>query len=820
MLLATRAGHRRLFWYVVFLLVVPGSLMAASEGLEGLSREAPDDTQPLPVPPVTELFSEREDLQAFLLSIESPDPGVVPDSRRAELESLRARLQDLRGVVKTDALASLGFELLIDMQAAVKTEIRSLAAMSGRLSSRAAARDGQLDELAARSKTWDSLIAVAVSRDAPQSVIDMATAMRQEIDSAKTALKAERDTSLEVLSTIAGLQQLASSLDAELRDRRVNLETVSQKAADTPLWGKDAWAGPIGFSGTVRAWHRYWLAVAKHLVTYKVTVVLLVLGIWLGAHWLLKFTGTQVHEALQNDATSLRAAAVFSRPNSAALLAALLGVAWLGPPAPSAFTNLIWALMPFPAAALAVTVYAKPIRLSVYTIAVVLAMMSLKPFFDSMPLVSRFGLLLESFLTMAALWSDYRNGNFRRAFPAVRTSVVRWIIRAVLAALLAAVIAEIIGYVGAAMTIRTFVLGALGIGMIFTSITYVLTGLVLALVHIPPISQLPVVRNQRWTIISTSRTLTRYVMAALWLAATLKFAGLLTGLLEKARVLFNAELAFGAIKFQVSAITVGVSILLATWVLGRLVKFTLGGKSMAGVNLAAGVTFAVSKLLRYAIAVVGFLFAVVAMGFDVTKLTILAGALGVGIGFGMQNIVNNFFSGLILLFERPININDVASVDNLTGTVRQLGVRSTVIETFDGAEVIVPNADLISKTVTNWTKSNRRRRAEIDVGVAYGTNTQAVLDILERVARAHSVVMEDPEPFAVFTGFGDSSLNFRLYVWLSDLSEVVRIPGRIRQQILDELNAANIEIPFPQRDVRVTMSAAASLPDPDKAAKE
>jgi small-conductance mechanosensitive channel len=282
----------------------------------------------------------------------------------------------------------------------------------------------------------------------------------------------------------------------------------------------------------------------------------------------------------------------------------------------------------------------------------------------------------------------------------------------------------------------------------------------------------------------------------------------------------DAKVKLGAIELEISAIAAGAGILLATWVLSRLVKFALASKSMSGVNVTAGISFAISKLLRYALAVVGFVFAIVVMGFDVTKVTILAGALGVGIGFGLQTIVNNFVSGLILLFERPININDVATVDNLMGTVRQLGIRSTVIETFDGAEVIVPNADLVSKTVTNWTKSNRRRRAEIDVGVAYGTDADTVLGILEKIARSRKEVMEDPEPFAVFTGFGDSALNFRLYVWLSDLSEVLRTPGRIRQQILHELTAADIQIPFPQRDVRVTLSPESRAPEWPKKTSE
>jgi small-conductance mechanosensitive channel len=562
------------------------------------------------------------------------------------------------------------------------------------------------------------------------------------------------------------------------------------------------------------------LTIRKHLIEHKYAIPLLFFALWFCAHWLLRLTGNRVREALQKDSSSMRAAAVFSRPSSAALLTTLLGVAWLGPPAPSAFTNLLWALIPFPAAALALTVFAKPIRLSIYTISVVVAMMALKPFFDSMPLLSRCGVILESMMVMGALIVDFRRGNFRKAFPSVRPTLVRWTLRIIMLGLATTILTEVIGYVGLASTLRSLVIGALGLGMVFTSLTYVLTGLMLALVHIPPLSHLPVVRNQRWTVISTCRTVIRCAMVALWAIATLTVPGLLTAVVSELGAVLDAKVKLGAIELEISAIAAGAGILLATWVLSRLVKFALASKSMSGVNVTAGISFAISKLLRYALAVVGFVFAIVVMGFDVTKVTILAGALGVGIGFGLQTIVNNFVSGLILLFERPININDVATVDNLMGTVRQLGIRSTVIETFDGAEVIVPNADLVSKTVTNWTKSNRRRRAEIDVGVAYGTDADTVLGILEKIARSRKEVMEDPEPFAVFTGFGDSALNFRLYVWLSDLSEVLRTPGRIRQQILHELTAADIQIPFPQRDVRVTLSPESRAPEWPKKTSE
>ncbi len=766
------------------------------------------ETQPED-PPVAKLFAERAALQDYLLSIDKPDTKAFLDNRDTRLGTLGDKLDAIRSAVDTEALTQLSFEALVDYQSEIRNETRNLSTLFGQLSARATLRDTQLDELSARSDKWQALTRVAKERDAPASVLEVANDTATAIEETRLELLADRDAALEDLSVMADLRMTVARLDDELSRRRAELEAVSQTAADAPLWSRDVWTGRLGLQEAGEAWSRYWLTIVSHVLAFKFSVPGLFLALWLGAHWLLKLTGERVRTAMQNNQMGLRALAVFDRPSSAALLTGLLGVAWFGPAAPTAFSNLLWAIMPFPAAALAVRVFAKPIRLTIFTIAAVLAMMSLKFFFDPMPLVSRFGLLVEALLTLSAIWVDYKKGNVNQAFPAVRPLVIRWFVRVVCAALLFVIAAEIAGSVGLATTMRSLLLGSLGIGMIFTSITYVLTGLVLAIVHIRPFSTLSVVRNQRWTIVTTSRKWIRYLMALLWLTATLSYAGLLDKLLEHIDAILNAELHFGAITIHVSAVVAGLVILFSTWLINKIIGFVLAGKSMSGSSVAAGISFAVSKLLRYAIAVIGFGIALVAMGVDLTQVTIVAGALSVGIGLGLQNIANNFVSGLILLFERPIKINDIAKIDELMGTVKELGIRATVIETFDGAEVIVPNADLISKVVTNWTKSNRRRRAEIEVGVAYGSNPQRVLDILERAAKDNEAVIEDPEPFAVFVGFGDSSLNFRLYVWLSDLNQVVRAPGKIRQKILDELNAAGIEIPFPQRDIRVTM-----LPDP------
>ena len=218
----------------------------------------------------------------------------------------------------------------------------------------------------------------------------------------------------------------------------------------------------------------------------------------------------------------------------------------------------------------------------------------------------------------------------------------------------------------------------------------------------------------------------------------------------------------------------------------------------------------------------GFLVSILASGMDVTRFTVILGTLSVGIGFGLQNVVNNFVSGLILLYERPIRVGDVIDVGTAAGTVSHIGIRSSTIKTFQGAEVVMPNSSLVSNQLTNWTLSDHLRRVEIDVGVAYGSDVVKVQEILVQACRDHADVLPSPEPVALFTGFGDSALGFQLRFWTSRFDRYLVVGSEIRSSINTALTGAGIAIPFPQRDLRVVSvdeGAAAALrgnPPPGK----
>lgn len=214
-------------------------------------------------------------------------------------------------------------------------------------------------------------------------------------------------------------------------------------------------------------------------------------------------------------------------------------------------------------------------------------------------------------------------------------------------------------------------------------------------------------------------------------------------------------------------------------------------------------TVTISGYFAVAFAVV---IALAVSGFEFTNLAIIAGALSVGIGFGLQTIVNNFVSGLILLFERPIKTGDWIVVGTTEGYVKRIRIRSTEIQTFDRADVIVPNSDLISSQVTNWMLKDPRGRIRIPVSVAYGSDTEKVRDILLQLAAEHEEIIGDgssPQPRVLFLAFGHSSLDFELRCHIKNID--------MRRIVMSDMNFAidkafrthGIEIPFPQRDVHI-----------------
>jgi small-conductance mechanosensitive channel len=216
-----------------------------------------------------------------------------------------------------------------------------------------------------------------------------------------------------------------------------------------------------------------------------------------------------------------------------------------------------------------------------------------------------------------------------------------------------------------------------------------------------------------------------------------------------------------------------------------------------------GVRLSIGRLVHYVLIFVGFSMGLVILGFDFTKLTIMLSALGVGIGFGLQSIVNNFISGLILLFERPVRVGDTIELGDKWAEIKKIGLRATTVQTFDLADLIVPNADLVTNQVANWTLTNRQVRLIIPVGVAYGSDVSLVMETLMACPKANEKVAKTPAPQVLFLSFGESSLDFELRVWVLDSDHRLKVRSDLHQEIDRRFRDAKIEIAFPQRDLHV-----------------
>ncbi|OGK08319.1 MAG: hypothetical protein A2W80_18000 [Candidatus Riflebacteria bacterium GWC2_50_8] len=216
-----------------------------------------------------------------------------------------------------------------------------------------------------------------------------------------------------------------------------------------------------------------------------------------------------------------------------------------------------------------------------------------------------------------------------------------------------------------------------------------------------------------------------------------------------------------------------------------------------------GVGISINRLIQYAFVLVGVAMAFSTLGIGMQNLTVIIGAFGIGIGFGLQNIVNNFASGLILLFERSIKVGDVVQVNGEWGQIKNLGLRATVVETFDRSELIVPNSDLVATTVTNWTLTDRQVRLVASVGVAYGSDIDLITQLLSQVAQDNPFIMKFPTPLVLFTNFGASSLDFELRCWVADIDNRIRIKDEINREIDRLFRENNIEIPFSQHDLHI-----------------
>ncbi len=365
-----------------------------------------------------------------------------------------------------------------------------------------------------------------------------------------------------------------------------------------------------------------------------------------------------------------------------------------------------------------------------------------------------------------------------------------------------AVVANIFGFLSLSQIAMQFSVNIMIVSIVTYGMIKVLTGLVIGVILVGRSNKRKFF-DDYWDILE-KRIIQVIVWGgfAVWIISILNVFHLTKPFFDWLFNFLSTKWAIGTIKLSIGGLFLFVIILLATYYISKITKLVIEQGVLKKTSLSKGVVSAVSVTVRYFITILGIILALSAVGIDLSQFGLVAGALGVGIGFGMQNIVNNFISGLILIYERPIEVGDTIEVDNLLGQVKNIGIRASNVRTYDGSEVVVPNANLISNELINWTLSDNKRRIDLRIGVAYGSDPNKVIELLKSVPMSHENVLKDPEPAVYFNEFGDSSLNFRVLFWVPyDVG--LSTKSDVAIGIYNILKENNITIPFPQMDVHM-----------------
>lgn len=420
---------------------------------------------------------------------------------------------------------------------------------------------------------------------------------------------------------------------------------------------------------------------------------------------------------------------------------------------------------------------------------------------------------VDALAVTGALWAVRHLARREASADEPSPRVLRWLLLAAVGALGFALLANVAGLVSLATLIVDGSIEALYIAVVLWASVVLVGGGARITMRTPVAQRLGMLRNHGPLVERRLDKVLGWVGVAAWAAYVMFLFSALEPLVSGLRGVLTATVSLGTIHLSLgSLLAFGVVLWLARSA-SRFSGFLLAEDVLPRMNLGRGVPATVSKLTHYAVLTLGFFFALAAAGVELTQFTFLAGAIGVGVGFGLQTIVNNFVSGLILLFERPIQEGDVIEVGTLTGTVQHIGIRACRVRTLDGAEVIVPNANLISNEVVNWTLTDNVRRFSMPVGAAYGSDPERVMTILREVAASTPGILAKPPPSALFEGFGASSVDFKVRAW-APYTEYLFIRSELALRIEKALKEAGIEIPFPQQDLHIRsidLGAAAAM---------
>jgi small-conductance mechanosensitive channel len=737
---------------------------------------------------VLRTLEERVGPSPALLAIENNLPGMVQRISDAQIET--------KGQLST---ASSLTELtnLSDLWAGLQGDLKVWA---DQLRVRATDVGTVIDELEGLTNLWTRTREEARRTQAPSALI-------KRIDEALAAIAAVRKTAAARRAALLTLQvkvgeQLAIAQDASARvaqETTADLSTLFRPDRP-PVWRAWRESPPLAdLPGLVRDSVAPQLAVLARFIADRSRAMVLHVVLFFA---FLAFALTARRQAREWEAagTADPMLRVLDYPVTVALIVSLMLTDWLYVRQPMIAVNMVGVFLLVPVIRILRRVTGPGANAVLWVAAVFFVLNRLRDLaLLSAPVAEQeVVLLLGAGGAASVLWLRKRQGLVIGSYKVPEPLV--WLGVGTLAA---SFLFGAFGYMRMARLLGGGILRSAYTALGIYAGLLVALGVFAYLLRVWPLAGLHMVTRYRLLFERRAAALLWWAAAAVWLGATLHWFSLLDQAKSLLLAVLNYQFTRGFVSISLGDVLALIATIWAAFLISQFVRFALEEDVYPRLPMGRGLPYAISNLLHYVILLVGFTVAIGALGVDLNRMTLLTGAFGVGVGFGLQSIVNNFVSGIILLVERPIQVGDAIQMADLDGEVRRIGIRSTTVHTWRGAEVIVPNATLISGNLTNWTLSDRTRRLELPIGVAYGTDPDRVIVLLTETAASVPGVLANPAPAAFFQGFGDSALNFELRAWTDHFEEWGSIRSHIAVAVNNRLKAEGIEIPFPQRDVNL-----------------
>jgi small-conductance mechanosensitive channel len=677
------------------------------------------------------------------------------------------------------------------------------------LQSRWSELQSEQTELREATARWTLTRSNAVSEEAQPEVIQRIDSVLSSLAQTEAVVRRRSDTLAVMLDRMARAEEVVE----ESFDRLAALEETARRRVLTrdaePFWRGLAVPDVGLFLNDIRQEREYWLNTLREFVEERqgrftvlggIFAVVLIASVAL-RRWSYSWPEDNRLEPARH---------VASRPVSTALAISLVSMSLLFRRPVGPLSDVVAILALVPVFRLGVGLAQPHIRRLMYGVTTILTLFLLVTFTPDGSFLRRLFMILVSAAGISgAIWLIRR---WRRTDIVSRsyTAQVGLVgLQLATGLLVVALLANLLGWFALSqLLLQATVFSA------YSAVAWRVVSLTLnALVPIAPYSVvgriLPSIARYETTFVQRTTAVIATVAVLVWSRSTLINFRLFDTLWEQAGLALAFTISAGGLELSVGRLMLALTILSITLPVASLVKFVLTEEILPRLPLPPGVNHTVVAIVNYTVVIVGILLAGSAAGLTATQLTVAFGALGVGIGFGLQSVVNNFVSGLILMFERPIKVGDRIETTGRLGIVTRIGMRASMIRTFDGAEVVVPNGDLISKEVINWTLSDQRRRVEVTVRVAEGSDVQTVMGVLQEVGSSHPDVLDDPAPAALMLGANDGALEFRLLAW-SQVENTLKTTSDLNVQVYEALEAAGVRSAIPQRDLHVRSVAAGS----------